>query len=150
MCVCGGAAAGAVRGRSSGRAIRCSRPNGKERIVRTECGSRWIVKSKDRPYGFAVSLAVVDEGWDVKLAKLEEGLEPTMAEREQAQLLLVSTAHRLTTSLMLSRRRLALADLENGEGALLLEWSAPRGSRLDDRQAWRAASATWSLHGGSS
>jgi hypothetical protein len=118
--------------------------NGKERIVRLECGSRWIVKSKDRPYGFAVSLALVDEGWDVKLAKLEEGLEPTMAEREQPQLLLVSTAHRLTTSLMLSRRRLALQQLEAGEGVLLLEWSAPRGSRLDDRQGWRGASAHWS------
>jgi hypothetical protein len=118
--------------------------NGKERIVRLECGSRWIVKSKDRPYGFAVSLALVDEGWDVKLAKLEEGLEPTMAEREQPQLLLVSTAHRLTTSLMLSRRRLALQQLEDGDGSLLLEWSAPRGSRLDDRQGWRVASAHWS------
>jgi hypothetical protein len=117
--------------------------NGKERIVRVECGSRWIVKSKDRPYGFAVSLAVVDEGWDVRLAKVEEGLEPTMAEREQPQLLLVSTAHRLTTSLMLSRRRLALAGLEAGSGPLLLEWSAPRGSRLDDRQVWRQASAHW-------
>jgi hypothetical protein len=117
--------------------------NGKERIVRLECGSRWIVKSKDRPYGFAVSLAIVDEGWDVKLSKVEEGLEPTMAEREQPQLLLVSTAHRLTSSLMLSRRRLALSELEDGGGSLLMEWSAPRGSRLDDRAAWRAASASW-------
>jgi hypothetical protein len=118
--------------------------NGKERIVRLECGSRWIVKAKDRPYGFAVSFAVVDEGWDVRLAKIEEGLEPTMAEREQPQILFVSTAHRLTTSLMLSRRRLALQELEQGEGSLLLEWSAPRGSRLDDRDAWRQASAYWS------
>lgn len=117
--------------------------NGKEKIERAECGSRWLVKSKDGMYGFAASLAVVDEGWDVKLNKVEEGLEPTMAEREQPQLLLVSTAHRLTTSLMLSRRRLALADLEAGERSLLLEWSAPHGSRLDDRQAWRSASAYW-------
>jgi hypothetical protein len=118
--------------------------NGKERIVRLECGSRWLVKSKDKPYGFAVTLALVDEAWDVKLAKIEEGLEPTMAEREQPQILFVSTAHRLTTSLMLSRRRVALSELEDGAGLLLLEWSAPRGSRLDDRQAWRQASAHWS------
>jgi hypothetical protein len=117
--------------------------NGKERIVRRECGSRWIVKAKDKPYGFAVTFALVDEGWDVKLAKVEEGLEPTMAEREQPQILFVSTAHRLTTSLMLSRRRLALSELEQGDGSLLLEWSAPRGSRLDDRAAWRQASAHW-------
>jgi hypothetical protein len=117
--------------------------NGKEKIERAECGSRWLVKSKDGMYGFAASLAVVDEGWDVKLNKIEEGLEPTMAEREQPQLLLVSTAHRLTTSLMLTRRRLALDELEDGHGCLLLEWSAPRGSHLDDRAAWRKASAFW-------
>jgi hypothetical protein len=117
--------------------------NGKEKIERIACGSRWMVFAKGGVYGFGASLALVDEGWDVKLSYVEEGLEPTQAEREQAQLLLVSTAHRKTTSLMLSRRRLALGDLERGEGTLLLEWSAPPGSSLDDVHAWRAASAHW-------
>lgn len=118
--------------------------NGKEKIERLEDGSRWLVFAKTAVYGWSGSLAAVDEAWDVKLAVVEEGLEPTMAEREQAQLLLVSTAHRQTTSLMLSRRRLALAALEDGDGPLLLEWSAPPGSPLDDLRTWRTASPHWS------
>jgi len=118
--------------------------NGKEKIERVECGSRWLVLAKTGVYGWSASLAAVDEAWDVKLSAVEEGIEPTMAEREQPQLLLVSTAHRATTSLMLSRRRLALADLERGDGVLMLEWSAPRGAPLDDVRTWRDASAHWS------
>jgi hypothetical protein len=117
--------------------------NGKERIERLACGSRWLVFAKGAVYGYGASLALVDEGWDVKLSYVEEGLEPTQAERAQAQLLLVSTAHRKTTSLMLSRRRLALGDLERGQGTLLLEWSAPPEAALDDVRAWRTASAHW-------
>jgi hypothetical protein len=52
----------------------------------------------------------------VRAASVEEGLTPTMAEREQPQLLLVSTAHRLATGLMLSRRQQALGDLEGVGG----------------------------------
>jgi hypothetical protein len=123
---------------------RVTEGSGKEKIERVECGSRWLVLAKSSVYGFSASLACVDEAWDVKLGAVEEGLEPTMAEREQPQLYLVSTAHRATTSLMLSRRRLALADFETGEGVLLLEWSAPRGAPIDDVATWRAASAHWS------
>jgi hypothetical protein len=68
-----------------------------------------------------------------------------MVERIQPQLLLVSTAHRLATTLMLSRRQLALEGLEDGAGDLLLvEWSAPRGAALDNVEAWRRASSHWS------
>ena len=56
-----------------------------------------------------VSCAAADEAWKVKSSSIEEGLTPTMVERAQPQLLLVSTAHRLTTELMLERRRVALA-----------------------------------------
>jgi hypothetical protein len=66
-----------------------------------------------------------------------------MAERNQAQLLLISTAHRMSTSLMLGRRALALEGLEAGEGDLLIEWSPPAGCELDDVSAWRAASPHW-------
>ena len=44
-----------------------------------------------------------------RVESIEEGLTPTMVEREQPQLLLVSTAHRLATALMLGRRQVALA-----------------------------------------
>jgi len=74
---------------------------------------------------------------------VDEGMEPTMAEREQPQLWLVSTAHRMATALVLGRRQAALADLELADGDLLIEWSAPQGAELDDVQAWRLASPHW-------
>ena len=43
-----------------------------------------------------VSMAAVDEAWKVRSHTIEEGVTPTMVERAQPQLLLVSTAHRLT------------------------------------------------------
>ena len=70
-------------------------------------------------------MAAADEAWKVRSHTIEEGVTPTMVERAQPQLLLVSTAHRLTTDLMLERRRVALAGLEDGDGDLLVEWSAP-------------------------
>ena len=66
-----------------------------------------------------------------------------MVERVQPQLLLISTAHRLATSLMLGRRQVALAGLEEGDGDLMIEWSAPRDAELDDLAAWRQASPHW-------
>ena len=66
-----------------------------------------------------------------------------MAEREQPQLLLVSTAHRLATGLMIGRRQVALADLEGGDGDLLIEWSTPADRELDDVDGWRLASPHW-------
>jgi hypothetical protein len=70
-------------------------------------------------------------------------LAPTTVERDQAQLLLISTAHRLATSLMLGRRKAALEQLESGDGDLLVEWSAPHHAELGDREAWRLASPHW-------
>ena len=79
----------------------------------------------------------------MRASSIEEGLTPTMVEREQPQLLLISTAHRLATSLMLGRRQVALGRLEDGDGDLLIEWSAPTGAELDDLDAWRLASPHW-------
>ena len=117
--------------------------NGQEEIEFLTDGSRWMLRAKEAVYGYSVSMAAADEAWKVRASSIEEGLEPTMVEREQPQLLLVSTAHRLATSLMLGRRRLALDGLEQGAGELLIEWSAPADVDLDDRDAWRAASSHW-------
>jgi hypothetical protein len=116
---------------------------GRQQIELLEDGSRWMVRAKDATYGYSVSLAVVDEAWKVPPRSIDEGLSPTMVERAQPQLLLVSTAHRLTTPLMLERRLLGLEQLEDGDGVLLVEWSAPPELRLDDRQGWRLASPHW-------
>jgi hypothetical protein len=120
--------------------------NGQEEIEHLADGARWMLRAKEAVYGYAASLAVVDEAWKVKPPTVDEGLTPTMAEREHAQLMLVSTAHRLATSLVLGRRQAALAALEDGDGDLLIEWSAPEGSELDDIAAWRLASPHWTAH----
>ena len=117
--------------------------NGQEQIERLEDGSRWMIRAKEAVYGYACSVAAVDEAWKVKAATIEDGLTPTMVERDQPQLWLVSTAHRLATELMLDRRRIALAGLEEGDGDLLIEWSAPADAKLDDVAAWRLASPHW-------
>ena len=117
--------------------------NGQEEIEHVADGSRWMLRAKEAVYGYSVSLGAADEAWKVRASSIEEGLAPTMAERAQPQLLLVSTAHRLATSLMLGRRAAALTALEDGSGDLLIEWSTPRGAELDDRDGWRLASPHW-------
>ena len=117
--------------------------NGRVEMERLADGSRWKLHAKDAVYGFSASLAAVDEAWKIKPQLVEEGVDPTMVEREQPQLLLVSTAHRMTTSLMLGRRQGALDTLEHGDGDLLLEWSAPHDATLEDPEVWRQASAHW-------
>jgi hypothetical protein len=120
--------------------------NGQEEIEVLADGSRWMLRAKEATYGYSVSMAAADEAWKVRESSIEEGLTPTMVERIQPQLLLVSTAHRLATSLMIGRRQAALAELESGDGDLLIEWSAPEGTALDDRAGWRLASPHWTVH----
>jgi hypothetical protein len=105
--------------------------------------SRWLLRAKGSVYGYSVSVGAVDEGWKVRPEIVDEGLAPTMVERVQPQLWLISTAHREATGLMLMRRQVALNELESGDGGLLIEWSAPRSLELDDVNAWRLASPHW-------
>ena len=116
--------------------------NGQEEIERLADGSRWMLRAKESVYGYAASLAIVDEAWAVTPATIDEGLVPTMAERVGAQLVLFSCAHRKATPLMLNRRLAALADLAVSDD-LLIEWSAPPDAEIDDVDAWRMASARW-------
>ena len=85
----------------------------------------------------------MDEAWCVGITVVDEGLEPTMTEREQAQLVLISTAHRRSSSLFPSRRALAIDCVDDPADVLLIEWSASPGAALDDEHAWRAASPHW-------
>ena len=116
--------------------------NGQEEIERLADGSRWMLRAKTALNGLTASLAIVDEAWDVAPGPVEEDLAPTLVARRSSQLLLISTAHRKATPLMLDRRAAAVADL-TGDRRLLLEWSAPGGVDLDDRDAWRLASPHW-------
>jgi hypothetical protein len=117
--------------------------NGQEEIIAPD-GSRWIIRGRDSVYGYSGSFGVVDEAWHVPGSVVDEGLEPTMAEREQGQLILTSTAHRRSTSLYPSRRAAALGDVCDPADVLLVEWSAEPGADLDDPASWRAASPHWS------
>ena len=123
--------------------------NSEEEISLIEDGSRWALASKGTnrtggAYGKSNALGLVDEGWAVRAFTVDEALEPTLVEIDQAQLGLVSTAHRMATSLVLDRRATALAALADPvDGDLILEWSAWRDCDLEDRAAWRAASPHW-------
>jgi phage terminase large subunit-like protein len=117
--------------------------NGNEEILVPD-GSRWIVRSKDSVYGYPAGLGMCDEAWGVKADVVEDGLEPTMAERRSPQLVLASTAHRKTTPLFPARRAAAIAHLAAPSSSLIIEWSAPRGADLEDRDGWRQASPHWS------
>ena len=74
---------------------------------------------------------------------VDDGLEPTVVEQPDSQILLISTAHRKATALMIGRRARALSNLTNANGPLIMEWSAPPDAQLDDRAAWRRASPHW-------
>lgn len=112
-------------------------------------GSKWvrIVRGTSRAGGAygqsGVAAGVVDEAWSIPPTVVDDGLEPTIVEGVQPWLMLISTAHRLATSLMLDRRAGALTDMATGSGALIIEWSTPRHYALDDVAGWRLASPHW-------
>lgn len=117
--------------------------NGQQAIVVKDTGAEWLIRSQAGVYGVTATMATVDEAWKVPAALVDDGIEPTTVEADDAQILLVSTAHRRATALMVGRRASAFAELHTGEGALLVEWSAPPDCALDDRTAWRQASPHW-------
>ena len=118
--------------------------NGQEEIVEPVSGSRWLIRSKDGIYGYGGSLVLVDETWGVAPDVIDDGLEPTMLERRSPQLVLASTAHRKATVTFPTRRHTALDQLCDPTQNLLVEWSAPRDSDIDDPAGWRASSPHWS------
>jgi hypothetical protein len=103
-----------------------------------------VVRAQQSVYGYAATLALADEAWKLLPSVVEEGLEPTLAETNNGQLVLFSTAHRSCTGLV-PVRRAALLDRwgQPGGTSLLLEWSAPRTAEVDDRAAWKLASPHW-------
>lgn len=117
--------------------------NGQQEIEELWSGSRWLIRSQQGVYGVTATMATVDEAWKVPASVVDDGIEPTTVEATDSQILLVSTAHRRATALMVGRRASAFAELHTGDGALLVEWSAPPDAALDDRRAWRLASPHW-------
>ena len=121
-----------------------SRANGKE-AVETPAGHRWLVRAQTAVYGYDVTLALVDEGWDVKPETVSDGLEPATMERISPQVVITSTAHRKARSMM--RGQISTALTIASPGSALLLWGVP--FDLDREQwgnpdVWRAASPHWS------
>jgi len=105
---------------------------------------RWIVRSQQAVYGYSASLALIDEAWDIDPEHISEGIEPTMVEREQSQMLMVSTAHREATPLYPDLRMPAIDNLTNpSDDVLLIEWSAPPNADEAHIAAHRMASPYW-------
>jgi len=118
-----------------------TRGNGKEAVENPEDGSVWLVRAQDATYGWDTTLALVDEGWDVKPDTVSEGLGPSLMGRQSPQLVMTSTSHRRARSTM--RTALLTALTERDPKTLLLWWGAPPGADPSDPEAWKAASPYW-------
>lgn len=110
-------------------------------------GDRWLIHAANDSagVGYSVSMVFVDEAWKVKRDVVDDALAPTMAERNQPQLWLVSTAGDSTSELMQAYRQRALDRLEDDDpsSVLLLEWSAPAEADPDQVDTWKWASPEW-------
>jgi len=110
-------------------------------------GDRWLIHAANDSagVGYSVSMVFVDEAWKVKRSVVDDSLAPTMAERNQPQLWLVSTAGDSTSDLMTAYRQRALDRLEADDpgSVLLLEWSAPAEAAPELESTWQWASPEW-------
>ena len=111
-------------------------------------GDRWLIHAANESagVGFSISMAFVDECAFVDKQVVEGAISPTLAERSNPQLFLVSTAGDAKSDLLLTYRQRAIDKLEADDpgSVLLLEWSAPPTSEIDDVEAWKYASPEWS------
>lgn len=110
-------------------------------------GDRWLIHAANESagVGYSVSLAFIDEAWKVKRDVVDDAIAPTMAERIQPQLYLVSTAGDSTSDLMSVYRGRALDQLTSPQtgSTLLLEWSSPPDADPALESTWRWASPEW-------
>jgi len=106
-------------------------------------GSRFIIRGKDSVYGYDTGYGIADEAWGIDPYVVDEGLEPSLLDRRNPQLHLVSTSHRRATPLMRRRINNAIATGFEDPSVLVLVWAAPPGADLGDRRVWRAASPYW-------
>lgn len=111
-------------------------------------GDRWLIHAANDSagVGYSCSMVFVDEAWKVKREVVDDALAPTMAERKDPQLWLVSTAGDSTSDLMQAYRQRALDRLESIDpgSILILEWSAPAEADPDEETSWKWGSPEWS------
>jgi hypothetical protein len=106
---------------------------------------RWAIRTTRSVYGYSAGVGAVDEAWGISSEVVDDGIEPVLAEREQPQLWLISTAHREATELFPGRRRKVVARLNivDEDDALLVEWSSDPTRPAHDIEGWREASPHW-------
>lgn len=116
-----------------------------ETSIELPTGDRWLVQAANDSagVGYAVSMVFVDEAWRVKREVVDDALAPTMAERDQPQLWLVSTAGDSASDLMGAYRARAIEQLQTPTDLLLLEWSAPPDADPSDPDVWPFGSPEW-------
>ena len=109
----------------------------------SEDSGRWIGQAANAMLGrgFTAQTVVVDEVQDVPVDALE-AVSPTMTEMDNPLLVMMGTAPRGDSPLLLSQRESAL----QGGPVALFEWSAPPGSDWRDEEVWRAASPRWTAN----
>jgi hypothetical protein len=120
-------------------ALTIRRAAGDEQIIWPD-GSRWFLSSTKSVWGASGSAAMVDECWDLAEEVVSSAIEPTLVERDQSQLWLVSTANDECTPLMPKARKAA----QTTPRVLHIEWSAGPDDDVLDPQVWWAASPHWS------
>ena len=108
-------------------------------------GDRWLIHAANDSagVGYSCSMVFADEAWKIARPVIDDAVMPTMSEREQPQLWLVSTAGDSNSDLMIQYRSAAIEQLEAPAGTLLLEWSAPADADPDDPDTWAWASPEW-------
>ena len=110
--------------------------------------SRWIISASNSSagVGFSISMCFADEAFSIPRDVIDQSIAPTMVMREQPQLYLVSTAGDSTSDLMIAYRTRAIDRLsdDDGEGTLILEWSAPPEAHPDLVSTWKWGSPEWS------
>lgn len=109
-------------------------------------GDRWLIHAANESagVGYSVSMVFVDEAWKVKREVIDSSIAPTMAERLNPQMYLVSTSGDASSDLMLSYRARGLDSLTEPNDVLLLEWSAPPDAPIDQVETWMYGSPQWS------
>ena len=119
--------------------------SGEKRILARD-GSVWLIQAAGDDFGvsLSVSLALVDEAWNVEREVVTAGLAPTMSSSVSPQLWLISTAGvprvGVPSDLVPSKRAAAL---RGSRRVLLLEWSAPVGAADGSPVVWEAGSPWW-------
>jgi phage terminase large subunit-like protein len=108
-------------------------------------GDRWLIHAANDSagVGYSCSMVFADEAWKIQRNVIDDAVMPTMSEREQPQLWLVSTAGDSSSDLMIQYRSAAIEQLDAPAGTLLLEWSAPADADPDDPDTWAWASPEW-------